>query len=196
MFQQGFRMTPISGTGLRPSLFNTTVAQTRTFHPTLAGGDSLGQSPSEWYRRAKASMARYDELIGRTASIANQTERNKILAWVGNPGSDGTPAYRYTSVANDIQADVESFTPPNVNAYQVERRQDRVKKLETYNNEFASMVSTAENVYGKLPEPIVINRDRTITQQAAGGTNWTLPLIVGGGAIAVAALVTFLAKGK
>lgn len=197
MFQQNFRLAPISGNGLRPSLFNVTVDQTRTFHPTLSGGDMLGQNPSEWYRRAKASIANYDALMLRVAQIANLTERNKIMTWAGNAGTSGTPAYRYASVLSDIQGDVEAFTPPNVNAYQVERRQDRIKRLESYNSELASMVTTAESVYGKLPDPVVINRTST---QPGGmisqGTNWTLPLIVGGGALAVAGLITWLAKKK
>lgn len=155
MFQQGgLRMAPISGNGFRPSLFNVSVAQTRTFHPTLAAaGAGLGETPADWYRRAKTAIARFDELLARTARIANQTERNRILAWIGKASTADTPAYRYATVKSDLQSDVEAFTPPNVNAYQVERRQDRITKLEGFNNELSSMITNAENVYGKLPAP-------------------------------------------
>jgi thiamine pyrophosphate-dependent acetolactate synthase large subunit-like protein len=199
MIQQGFRMAPISGNGFRPSLFNVSVAQTRTFHPTLAGGQQqgawLGQTPSDWYQRAKTALPRFDELLARTAKIANQTERNRVLDWVGKASTQDSPAYRYASVKSDLQQDVEAYTPPNVNAYQVERRQNRVEKLENYNKEFAAMVSNAETVYGRLPEPVVIEREKIVSQQVGGGTpGWVLPVAVGAGALAVAGIITLLAK--
>lgn len=196
MFQAGFQMAPISGNGFRPSLFNASVEQTRTFHPSLAGGSWLGQSSAEWYARAKASLARFDEILTRTARIANQTERNRILGWVGKASTQDTPAYRYATVKNDLQESVEAHTPPAIDAYKVTRLQHRIEKLENYNNEFGTMVSNAENVYGKLAEPVVIERERIVS--TTGGetkTNWTLPLVIGGGAVAVAILVSAL-SGK
>lgn len=198
MFQRGFSMVPVSGNGVRPSLFGTTVEQSRSFHPTLSQSSYMGQTaPADWYRRAKQSISNFDAYLTRTTMIANQTERNRILSWVGSSSTVDSPAYRYATVQGDLQQDVETFTPPNVNAYQVERRQNRIKKLEGVNSEFETMVVNAENVYGKLSQPVVIERDRILmTPGAETGTNWTLPLMVGGGAVAVALLVNAFMGGK
>lgn len=192
------RMTPISGGLVRPSLFGGTVQQTRTFHPTLAQGfigQASGTSPADWYRRAKDSIAAFDGLLGRVARIANLTERNRILQWIGVAGTDGSPANRYSAVLSDLQQDVEAFTPPAINAYQVSRRTRRITELEAYNSELTSMVSNAETYYGKLQDPIIIDRER-IVNPAASGTNWTLPIVVGAGAVGVALLVSALSGGK
>jgi len=199
MYQRPIMLVPISGTTARPSLFGSSIRQSVGFHPTLAGGYWIGQTPQDWYRRAKESLAKFDALLTRTAKIANKTERDNILTWVGTAAVEDSPAYRYATVKRDLEGDVEAYTPPNVNAYQVERRQNRIKKLEDYNKEFEAKVSNAETVYGKLPEPTVIERERIVTPPGVPGgptTDWTLPLLVGGGAVAVAVAVTLLAGGK
>ena len=198
MFQRGISMVPVSGNGVRPSLFGGTVEQARSFHPTMSQGSWMGQTaPADWYRRAKEGISKFDAYLTRTASIANQTERAKIVQWVGIASTAGSPAERYYSVQSDLQGDVEAYTPPAINAYQVPRRQNRIKKLESFNSEFESMVVNAENVYGKLSQPVVIERDRILTVPGAeAGTNWTLPLLVGGGAVAVAILVNAFMGGK
>lgn len=198
MYQRPIMFVPISGNGARPSLFGSSVAQVPGFHPTLAGGYWMGQTPQEWYGRAKAAVAKFDELLTRTSRVASKTERDAILAWVGTAAQDGTPAYRYATVKSDL-TDVERFTPPAVQDYQLERRQSRVTKLEDFNKEFETKVSTAEAAHGRLPEPTVIERERIVSPAAApaaAGTDWTMPLIVGGGAVAVALLVSLLAGGK
>lgn len=203
MFNQrpSIMLVPISGNGGRPSLFGSSVAQGTGFHPTLSGGYWMGQgtTPQDWYNRAKAAVAKFDQLLSRTSRIASKTERDAILEWVGNASTDATPAYRYATVKSDL-SDVERFTPPAVQDYQVSRRQGRIEKLEDFNREFEAKVSTAETAHGRLPEPAVIEREKIVTPGAAppapAGTDWTLPLAVGGGAVAVALLVTLLAGGK
>ena len=180
-----------------PSLFSSSVVQSTGFHPTLAGGSWLGQTPEEWYRRAKAALAKFDNLLSRTSMIAAKVEREKILKWVDTAANTDSPAYRYATVRSDLQTDVEAYTPPAINAYQVERRTNRIEKLENINSEFEEMVTNAENIYGKLPEPTVVNRETIIQLPAeTQGSNWTLPLLIGGGAIAVALVITLLAKKK
>ena len=198
MFQLGISMVPVSGNGVRPSLFGGTVEQARSFHPTMSQGSWMGQTaPADWYRRAKEGISKFDVYLTRTSYIANQTERNRVLAWMGSASTLDSPAYRYASVQGDLQQDVEAFTPPAIGAYQVPRRQNRIKKLESVNSEFESMVVNAENVYGKLSQPIVIERERILTVPGAEAcTNWTLPLLVGGGAVAVAILVNAFMGGK
>lgn len=193
MFQQPLQMAPISGNNFRPSLFGSSVEQTRGFHPTLSGGYWLGQTPAEWYRRAKDSIAKFDQLIARTSMIANQTERNNIQQWMGSVSDPNSPAYRYQSVKSDLQTDVESFTPPAINAYQVERRTSRIEDLEDINRTFEAKVSNAETVYGKLPAPTVISQPGTIVSKTP---SWVLPAVVGAGALAVAGLVTVLSGKK
>lgn len=180
-----------------PSLFSSSVVQSTGFHPTLAGGSWLGQTPDEWYRRAKAALAKFDNLLTRTSMIAAKVEREKILKWVDTAATTDSPAYRYATVKSDLQNDVEAYTPPAVNAYQIERRTNRIEKLESMNTDFEEMVTNAENVYGKLPEPTIVNKETIIKLPAeVTGSNWTLPLLIGGGAIAVALVITLLAKKK
>lgn len=182
-----------------PSLFSSSVVQGRGFHPSLAGGFWLGQAPEEWYRRAKTSIARFDDLLTRTSMIAAKVEREKILSWVGTAADDSSPAYRYATVKSDLQQDVEAFTPPAINAYQLERRTNRIVKLEEINTEFEEKVKTAETIYGKLPAPTVVERERIVQLPAATastGTNWTLVGLVAAGAVGVAIVVTLLAKKK
>lgn len=188
------QLTPISGSFGRPSLFGYSVDQSRSFHPTLSGSYWLGQTPTDWYRRAKESIAKFDALIGRMNRIANQTERKVIQDWVGSPSTEGTPAYRRRSVEADLTQDVEAYTPPNVNAYQVERRTNRIAKLEDFNADFQSRVANAEVVYGILPPDQVITQERLVTQTQTPG--WVVPVAIGAGTLGIAALVTILSGGK
>lgn len=188
------QMTPISAPMGRPSLFGYSVEQSRGFHPTLSSSYSLGQTPSEWYRRAKESVAKFDALVNRMNRIANKTERQYIQEWVGSPSTQDSPAYRRNSVQSDITGDVERYTPPNVDAYQVSRRTSRIGKLEDVNQDFESSVANAEAVYGILPPDQVITQDRLVTQTETPG--WVLPVAVGAGALGIAALVTILSGGR
>lgn len=194
--QPSVAFVPISGNGARPSFFGTSIQQKMGFHPSLAGGYYLGQTPQDWYNRAKQSLMKFDDLLTRVAKVANQTSRNEILAWIGTASIQDSPAYRYATVKSDLQQDVESFTPPAVNAYQVTRRTNRIEKLEEMNRELEAKVGNAENVYGKLQDPVIIERERILTPGTSTGSNWTMPLLVGGGAVAVAVVVTLLAGGK
>lgn len=191
MWSPGAVMRPVmvSSPTARPSLFAEVGPY--AFRGSL-GSASLGQTPQEWYRRAKDALAKFDGLLNRLARVANQTERENILRWVGTSAQEDTPAERYASVKSDLQTDVEAYTPPNVNAYQVVRRTRRIEKLEDFNREFEAKVSNAETVYGKLPEPVVIEREKLVQAPGAGGMNWTLPLVVGGGAVVVALALTLL----
>jgi hypothetical protein len=74
MFQQQvpIRIVQISGNGMRPSLFGSSVAQNIGFHAAPAR-IWLGQTSQDWYRRAKESLAKFDNLLNRTAMIANKT---------------------------------------------------------------------------------------------------------------------------
>lgn len=203
MFDAGIRMVPIAGSTARPSLFGSTVNQTRGFYPTLAGGPWLGETGMEWYDRARNAIAKFDQLLARTNGIPSKAERDTVLAWVGPVGSSDTPRERYLTVVENVHY-VEASDPIDYTKYEVSRLQNRVKKLEAYNVEFEDKIRAAELVSGvKPPAPggtapggLIPKGGTTPSAGGTGGTNWTLPLIVGGGAIAVAVLVSLLAGKK
>lgn len=160
--------------------------KSRTFHPTL------GQVTSaDWYLRATKASGRFDDLLARTGRIADQAEREKILNWIGVAAISGTPAYKYAALKNDMDVNVNNFTPPNVAAYEVDGRRDLVTTLEAVDNDFESLVSVGEVNYGVLAQPVVIDRDKIIGQ--INSSKWTLPIIVGVAAIGVAAVISMLA---
>lgn len=192
MYQHPIMLVPISGNGFRPSLFGSSIVQSNGFHPTLSGEYGLGVTAIEWYNRARAAVAKFEQLLARTSRIASATERDNILAWVGPLRSVDTPRERYDTVVENISY-VEGFTPINYDAYDKSRLQNRVTKLESFNTEFETKVANAQTVHGRLPEQTVIERERIVTPGAAAAkTDWTLPLLVGGGAIAIALAVTLI----
>jgi hypothetical protein len=189
------QITPISGSLGRPSLFGFSVEQSRSFHPTLSGSFWMGQTPSDWYRRAKESIAKFDSLIGRMNRIANPAERKAVQEWVGSPSNEDSRAYRRRSVESDLRQDVEAFTPPNISAYTVDRRTNRIEKLEEINANFETRVANAELVYGQLPLDQVKTQEQLVAQTTTPG--WVLPVAIGVGTLGIAALVTILSgKGK
>lgn len=179
----------ISATGARTPVFAPVA--TDIFKPGLSGTIRLGQTPEEWYRRAKAALSKFEDLKMRVAKIANKQERERLGTWLGSASVEDTPAYRYASVASDL-ADVERFTPPAYQDYQVERRRTRITKLEDMNRELSTMVSTAEQSYGKLPEPVIV---QTMVRTEPG-IDWKLPALIGGGALATALIVSLLSRGR
>lgn len=153
------------------------------FHSPGLGGAVLGQETNrQWYEKAKSEVAEYEGLVRRTQQVANKTERENILAWLGSPTVPTTPAYRYNSVKSDIIQDVEAFMPLNYGAYALERRRNRVRELESINSDFRARVSDAERVYGRLPAPVVI-------REPGEAADITVPIIAAGAAIALAVLL-------
>lgn len=180
-------MTPMNGYRVLGSPAGVRLSGPRPyFNPSAAvlgapRAFTLGQSGKEWYNRAKAGIAEYEKLEQRARQIANKTERENILAWLGSPTVPTTPAYRFNSVRSDVRENVEAFTPLNYGAYDVERRQNRVVKLEDMNDEFRDLVSTAESVFGKLPPATIIRGE-------AGDI--TVPIIAAGAAVVLAVLLS------
>ncbi len=184
---------PISGNRVRPSLFGASVHRTSTFHPTAARSSSLGQaSPGDWYNRATTAMQQYQQLYARLGYIANDAERNRIVAFLGDPAKSGTPAYRYAAVNADATAaarggTLDPYSNPNVT--------DRVAALEDSVKQFDSMVSSAEASFGRLAQPV------NLTQQPAGApaaapTDYTTPILIGAGVIALGLIVLNTGKKK
>jgi hypothetical protein len=159
---------------------------------------TMGQTtPFQWYQKAKAETAKFAGLLERTAKVANRTAREEILGWLGKSDVRGTPAYVYASVMSDIAENVEAYSPPNYDAYQVSRRRERVAELDSVNKDFERKVNQATATYGELPEPVKI--ERIITVPGAPGAPgelpaWAMPVAIGAGAVAVAGLLALLNK--
>ena len=88
------RQVMIGGAGPRSSLFSASVVQGLGFHSY-----GLGVTNVEWYERAKKAIAQFDELLVRLGTVANKTERERIIAWIGDPSDSANEpaAYRYNS---------------------------------------------------------------------------------------------------
>ena len=198
LFERPLQMTVISGNGApKPSFFSASVADSAGFHPQLASPVrrfSIGQSLMEWYDKAKKAIALFDDLLNRTAKIANKTEREAVLAWIGTAADTSSPAYRYATVKSDL-SDVEKTTPlsEGVKQYETSRRTNRIEKLEDFNSTFKAKVTNALNVFGALPAPVIINKERIV--QMSGGIP-TTTLLIGGAAVAGLAVLIILLKPK
>lgn len=182
-------LTKISGNGFRPSLFGTSVNDHRIFY--------LGQTAHDWYTRAQAAVARYDGLLARAKAVASASERDAVLSWIGSDSDQESPAYRYAAVAEDVDYAGQG---ENMDHYVKTHVQNRVPKLEAFNNELETKVRIAELATGTTTPPPGTTPAPGTTPggtrppSAPAKTDWTLPLVIGGGAIAVAIIVTIVAK--
>lgn len=180
------RMVMMSGLGRgTPSVFSSVVRH--SMGPSYA----LGATGAEWYQRATDAVAKFQELLGRVARIAHKAARETIVDWIGVNGVDGTPMDRYYSVLYDI-GQAESYAKLNTTNFERSQLQNRVIKLEAFNRELATKVKNAEDYYGILPDPVVIERFVNVPG-APSGANWVVPAAVGVGVIAVVALINALA---
>lgn len=193
-------MVMISG-GRRPSMFSGGVTEGFRGAPYAMGVPeyALGQTPEEWYARAKSAVSDFDSYAARTAKIANKAERERVAKDFGltNPSDSDKAEYRRNDVQETVRQ-VESYSPPNYLIYSVgQRARNKVQALENWNKDFRRAVTEAENTYGILPEPQVIERIVEVpgAPGAAPAVNWTLPVVIGGGAIIVAALLGVFGGG-
>lgn len=194
------RMVAISGgPGGRGSFFGGSVSDGfRAGYGLGAGGYSLGQTPEEWYRRARSAMADFDTYALRTAKVANKTVREQIATDFGlnDPANKDKAMYMRAAVGYNA-GQAESYTPPNYLIYGVgQQAKNRVQSLENFNSDFRRAVTDAENTYGVLPEPQVIERVVTVPGAGAPAANWTLPIVIGGGAVVLAAALGLFGGGK
>jgi hypothetical protein len=178
------KMVMVSGLGRgTPSVFSNVVRH--AMGPSYA----LGATGMEWYQRAKDAMAAFEALVRRVGGIASPAAREAIADWIR--AADG-PMYRYESVVRDTR-EAESFAPLNPTAFERSQYQNRVTKLEAWNRELAVKIKNAEDYYGILPEPVVIERLVTVPGVVTG-TNWAVPVAVGVGALGLVGLLSILGK--
>lgn len=192
MYDFGMAMIP-GGSQLRPSLFG---GMGGFGSRTVMNGPVLGQSEQQWYAEAKSQVAKFDQLVERTRRIANRDAREELVSDYGldDPTNREKGLYTRNGVESNIVR-AESYTPINYVLYSKREITNRVGRLQDYTSDFARDVKYAEDTYGILPEPVVIERIVTVPG-AAAPTNWTVPLVIAGGGVILAAALGLFSGGK
>lgn len=187
MRQFGWNGSPLGA----PSAFLPEVKLSRAPQISLGkpflGRAFMGQdmtTAQAWYERAKKAIDRYKFLKSRVEAVANKTERENIKTWLGAPGVSGTPEYRYASVVSNFTEDVPT---EGVGAYNVEQRQNRVSKLEEFNDQLDSKVKFAIQTYGELPPSALPGYQ---LPGASKVPDLTIPIVGVGAAIVLALLLS------
>jgi hypothetical protein len=169
------------------SIFATTIADGTGFRQYGLSGAALGKTDREWYDEAKREVAKFDAFVVRLRKVANRAAREDLFArHVGDPSDESSGLYARNSVADDI-SEAESYRPVNVLIFALERRRGRVERLDDVNDSFGSELVTAENSWGILPEPQVIERER-IVQVGVGTPSWVAPVVLTALGVAAAAV--------
>lgn len=186
------RMASISGfNGPRGSLFHGSA--TNTFGlgaPRPVMGKT--RTAPEWYAYAGSEINQYDGLLLQARKIANKASREGLIKdYYGDPSDSDSAIYRRNSVAAN-KAEAEAYTPINYYIYDKSTVQGRVEKLNTWNKDFGAAVKYAEDTYGSLPEPVVI--ERIMTSTVSETPAWVLPVTIG--AIGIALLAAFGVFGR
>lgn len=148
---------------------------------------NLGQVEQQWFTRAKAGVAAYDDLWARTQLIGNKTYREQLASkYHTKPEDQDGALYRRNSVAYNV-SQAESYTPVNYRIFAESQQQNRVTKLEDWNSDFRKDVEYGETNYGVLPAPEVIEQVTTVTKTEVPA--WLLPAGLGLGALIIGALL-------
>lgn len=196
MHQLGIVM--IGGANLgKPSLFSTPISDHFRVGTAL-GGIFDFYSDQQYYNMAKAAVASFDQLSKRVSRIADKAARDAIIKDYGmsdaRPG-DKTLNNASLSQRNQVQAWIEQADatgdPGDGFADDGGHGRHRVDRLASLVSDISSEVQEAELKYGILPTPAVQVND---TQPPVGGTNWTIPVVAVGGAVALAAMLGLFRK--
>jgi hypothetical protein len=185
-------ITPVMIASSHPgrSIFATTIADRAGFRQYGLSGAALGQPQTdrEWYDEAKREVTKFDAFVARLRKLANRAAREDLFArHVGIASDESSGLYARNSVADDV-ATAESYRPVNILVFALERRRNRVERLDDVNDSFGSDLVTAENSWGILPEPQVIERER-IVQAGAGTPSWVAPVVLTALGVAAAAVL-------
>lgn len=146
------------------------------FQASPFAGARLGQVEQQWFSRAKAAVAKFDELALRARSIASSGTRTEIVQqYVGLPASANSGAYLRNSVAYAV-AEAESHTPVNYGAFG-EPQQARVAALEDLVRKLDAEVLAGEGRYGILTEPVAVDPGTPSTPSGNSGTSLLIPIL-------------------
>lgn len=112
------------------------------------GRVALGETEMSWFTRAKAAVAKYDDLSTRAAKIADPAYSSGVLGrFRGNPADPAGALYRRNSVAFAV-AQAESVQPVNYSVFVRPEVQGRVAQLERWNRELDAAVMSGETRHG------------------------------------------------
>lgn len=147
----------------------------------------LGENDQQWFSRAKAAVAQYDDLWERSQRINDSAYRNQLAEkYHPLPENASGALYRRNAVAYNV-ALAESQTPVNYALYQDTKQQERVAKLEEWIASFRKDVEFGEQTYGVLTAPAATTEG---TPQAPSGTpSWLIPVGVGIAVLGLGALL-------
>ena len=176
--------TVMNGVPKRPQLLGFGSVMRR--NPVGLRGSGLGQSATEWYRRAKTATASWESLKAEVDRIADLASRATIVEWMGSEFNESDPAYRYGTVKDDSVNDVAR---EGVGAYNVERRQSRVEKLEDFVKELRQKIGEAGAL---LPPEKDEDGKPTTTVVVQKGPDLLLPIGIGAGVIGLAIVIANL----
>lgn len=191
MFQaQTFQ--PMAGPGFLPQvrLAGWRPAAVRPVRSPIMGL-SLADG-QKMYEDAKTAITTFDNLAIRASKIAFKPERDKIIAEYGllEPNNND----KALNQRNDLQEyviEVEKSTPPNYYVFiqDTTRPRHRLERVQSADVSLERDVKAAEAEYGSLPEPQVIIKEVMVPGApgtAAPGTDYTVPLLLGAGAVTLA----------
>lgn len=179
-------MVAISGGRSRSSFFSDRMGD--VFGPSL-GRAQLGQTGFGNYQQTKNDVAVWDSLVARLQRVNSQAARDSIAGTYGinNPTDNTKGQYMRNRSANDV-AIAEQSNPPDTSKFDSSApgpTKNDAKDLEGFLGGFQSAVQAAENQYGTVLTPQVItNYVSTPTTP-----DWVLPVVAGGAAVGVLALL-------
>jgi len=188
---QGQSFQPIAGPGFLPQV-RLAGYRPPAVRPQMRGpymGLSLADG-QRMYEDAKKAIATFDQLAYDVTRISFKPVRDQIISEFGllEPNNND----KALNQRNDLQeyvAEVEKSTPPNYYVFiqDTTRPRNRLDRVKSANVALARDVSEAERTYGLLEEPQVIIKEIQVPGAAApGGTDYTVPLLVGAGAVTLA----------
>lgn len=184
------RMASIGGfNGPRGTMFHGSATDSFSVGRISLGEAGLGVNTTGLarYTLAKDELSKYDSLVERVKRIGNKAAREQIIDDYGlsEPDNKDKSLYARNVVASDL-ANAESYTPINYDIYTAPGpAKNRPGRLKDWNSDFSKDVKYAEDTYGILPEPQVIERTTTVSQVPG----WVMPVTIG--ALAVAGLAAF-----
>ena len=193
MFQaQSFQ--PMAGPGFLPPVrmagYRPPAVRPQARGPFM--GLSL-EDGKRMYEEAKAEIATFDQLAYKASRISYKPERDAIVSDFGllEPNNND----KALNQRNDLQeyvAEVEKVPgAPNYYVFiqDTTRPRNRLDRVKSANVALARDVSEAERTYGLLEEPQVIIKEIQVPGVAtAGGTDLTVPILIGAGAVTLALL--------
>lgn len=119
--------------------------------PSLSGR-RMGETEQSLYVRAKAAVAKYDDLINRLSQIADETYRAQVTERIHGDALDtSSPVHIRNSVYKSVEQAGEA-TPTDYLVFSNKPVQDDVQALEDLDRTFEEMVQAGESSYEKTSE--------------------------------------------